>query len=100
MGRTELQTCELCELPISMSGVFRRQINAVHGIVITLGYSKGGWGSRNNDIDFSGEVCQECYDLLWEAHKDIRRLLKDRRGINSPVKGFDGTEKLNSRRLA
>jgi hypothetical protein len=44
------------------------------GLVITMGYSKNGWGNRRNMVNWSGELCPSCYYTLgpgvgeiWEA---------------------------------
>ena len=34
------------------------------GLVVTFGYSPGGWGQRQNLVNWSGEVCDHCYRLL------------------------------------
>ena len=36
------------------------------GLVVTMGYSKNGWGNRRDMINWSGEVCQKCFESLGE----------------------------------
>lgn len=72
MARATLELCDLCLVPLSgqYPGKGSRHVKAKNGLVVTVGYSEGGWGRRRNAIDFSGEVCLTCYDAVmkqaWE----------------------------------
>lgn len=51
-----------------------------HGLCITIGHSAGGWGHRENILNWSGEVCGGCYArlgtdiaLAWKADLRILR---------------------------
>lgn len=54
-----------------------------YGVTWTFGYSKGGWGSREDKPCFTGEICEACYgefNILSSAFN--KALLFNRTGIN------------------
>jgi len=62
MGKISVETCDLC-------GSVMTEKN---GLVIQVGYSKGGWGQRRNWLNWSGEVCPECFELARVQTKTLR----------------------------
>lgn len=96
MGRTELKTCDICGIPLSMEGEFGRQIRSYNGLEVTIGGSRGGWGHRENYVHFSGEVCQECFDAIRQHERAINNEIKKRIGTRTPKKGFTGQEQPES----
>jgi hypothetical protein len=74
MGAYTLHTCSICDAPIQVNGGFThgspgsnpqkayRRLEAVH---LDMGYSRGGWGRRQQWLTFSsGCVCGECFDQI------------------------------------
>ena len=61
--RYEVQTCARCDHPIRVSRNLDGKVptRPMHGIVVTLGYSEGGWGYRRNWLDYGKEVCDVCF---------------------------------------
>ena len=43
----------------------------VLGLTVTVGYSVGGWGHRKNLVDFSGEVCQPCFEGIGPTMAEV-----------------------------
>jgi len=37
------------------------------GVVVCLGYSRKGWGRRCNAMNWTGEVCKDCFEKFEEA---------------------------------
>lgn len=50
--------CDVCKEPLEGRNKM--------GLVVTIGYSQGGWGHRRNIVNFSGEVCRPCHLALGE----------------------------------
>jgi len=67
--------CDICEVQLT-------PLNKM-GLKVTFGYSRGGWGKRQNHVDFTGEVCEPCYKELGEqmAHEwnFVYRGMKERK---------------------
>jgi hypothetical protein len=51
-----------------------------HGLVITLGFSNGGWGYRQNAVDFSGEVCALCRTEAQKVFDYCQTVIRNFRG--------------------
>lgn len=58
-----------------------------HGLVVVVGHSPNGWGSRRNLLNHSSEVCEDCYQALgvnvttvWERWRADRAALRTVRG--------------------
>lgn len=67
MSTHELFCCPICEEPISITnrnGKVEKRYKPASGIVVMLGYSHGGWGSRENWIDYSNVICADCFATL------------------------------------
>lgn len=62
MGKISVETCDLC-------GSVMTEKN---GLTIEIGYSKGGWGQRRNWLNWSGEVCPECFDVARVQTRTFR----------------------------
>ena len=74
--KIEITCCDLCSKDISS---MRR-----HGIVLSFGHSRGGWGNRQTPVEFAGLVCQECFDQHMAMGRQALAWMKERKGINSP----------------
>ena len=61
--KVQVELCALCGADLSKS---RRD-----GLAVVVGGSTGGWGQRTNAIDFSDEVCHECYDTAMSVFKTL-----------------------------
>jgi hypothetical protein len=57
--RQETYLCDACGVDITERA--KRW-----GLVVTVGYSKGGWGHRENSVNWKGEVCRACYHVMGE----------------------------------
>jgi hypothetical protein len=68
MARTVIATCcGICGEPLKISdGGAARHLKRVEALRVEIGFSRGGWGRRDfgddAKIDFSEEVCGDCYD--------------------------------------
>lgn len=72
--------CDICEVILQIGG---QKIKDKFGITWTFGYSKGGWGSRQDKPSFTGEVCKDCYDEFLTLTENFNKsLLFRRKGIN------------------
>lgn len=83
--RYEVQTCARCDRPISCSDNLkdRMPLQPRMGLCITIGYSDGGWGQRRNHVDYSREVCQDCYNEALAVCQPVIEYLQrppERRG--------------------
>lgn len=83
MSRASLKLCDLCERPLEgyhpRLGI--RSLEPKQGLVVTIGYSDGGWGSRRNHINFSGEVCLDCYNaVMGDVEQMSQTITKLRQG--------------------
>lgn len=66
MGSQTLHTCPICGEPMFIAGDHAKKFKDRFGFVLTVGYSVGGWGHRQNHINFSDEICLDCYTALGE----------------------------------
>lgn len=68
MAQHTLHTCPLCDAPIKVcagwQGTVEKRYTGENGAKVELGYSVGGWGHRQNWADFSGEICDACFQEL------------------------------------
>lgn len=78
--KTEITLCDLCQRPLSGPNISRR----MHGTCITLGYSLGGWGSRQNHVEWSGEICEICYAEYETIAQAVKIWLQKRNGLRAP----------------
>lgn len=78
--KTEITLCDLCEAPIVGPGMAR----SMHGVCVMLGYSVGGWGSRKNFVEWSGEVCDVCFAEYETIARAFQLWLRKRDGIRAP----------------
>lgn len=64
MTQYTLHTCPICEQPIEVTkhGKVLDRRSRKEGCKIELGFSRGGWGFRQDWLNFSGEICGECFD--------------------------------------
>ncbi len=75
-----IMKCDICECILQIGG---EKIKNKFGITWTFGYSKGGWGSRENEPSFTGEVCEKCYNEFKSLTENFNKsLLFSRKGIN------------------
>lgn len=72
--------CDICEKVLSIAS---KKYSDIYGITWTFGYSKGGWGSRQDKPNFTGEVCKECYNYYMDLTDHFNKeLLFSRKGKN------------------
>ena len=74
--KKEFIFCDKCEKQIT-------KYSKKHGICIIAGYSKNGWGQRSNALNWSGEVCEECFE---HYEKCIKKFM-----IEFGAKNYKGT---------
>ena len=87
MGRVTIDTCALCGCPLSHwdgRNSTRKEYTRTEGLVIEIGFSRGGWGRRDLGsggikAKFSGEVCGECFDEAQTLLKPIDKFLRGER---------------------
>lgn len=78
--RTEIVHCDLCQKAVKGPGVSR----PVTGVVVDMGYSKGGWGYRQQHVKWRGEVCDTCYTEYETIARATALWLKKRNGVRAP----------------
>lgn len=78
--KTEIILCDLCQKPLKGLRISRQ----MHGACLTIGYSIGGWGSRKNHVEWSGEICETCYAEYETIAKAVQLWLQKRAGIRAP----------------
>lgn len=76
----EIKLCDLCRAALKGPGVARK-FNGVH---LTFGFSLGGWGYRQNDVDWVGEVCEKCYEEYKTIAIGVGIWLSKRSGVRAP----------------
>ena len=84
--KVEYRLCPVCDKVISIGDkiIFdKKDVHSLYGIQLVVGYSKGGWGSREESLNFSEEVCAECFAVLIKKASELVEILRDRAGINS-----------------
>lgn len=77
--------CPVCNKVVAIEGPTKKEkIEPVNGICWSdIGFSKGGWGSRENFIQsFSREVCISCFDQLSEKIVDLRNVYSSLKNSN------------------
>ena len=83
MGAHTLFTCTLCDAPIQMNANqgfvslnVERQYRRREAVHLDLGYSRGGWGRRQQWLTFSSEiVCGECFDQIEKLIKPLQEFI-------------------------
>lgn len=78
---TKIVQCDLCHRAISGPGVQEPK----YGAAIKLGHSIGGWGNHKELSEFSGEVCQKCYEEFMVIDTAVATWLKKREGTQAPT---------------
>jgi hypothetical protein len=71
-----IKCCDLCHAPIK---------GDKHGIVITLGRSLGGWGRREDLLNWSGEVCPKCHEEYSKIAAAAAVWIEKRGGCRAPT---------------
>jgi len=56
----------------------------MNGIGIHLGHSVGGWGNRQDSVDWIGEVCDTCYAEYLVIADAVNLWLSKRAGVRAP----------------
>lgn len=78
--KEEILKCAICEKILSIGMI---KYENKYGITWQFGYSKGGWGSRENKPQFEGEVCKECYGVFDKKSTEFNKsVLSERIGKN------------------
>lgn len=50
--KIQIELCAVCGADLARVGR--------HGVAVTIGHSRGGWGRRENSIEWLDEICKEC----------------------------------------
>lgn len=85
MATHTLHCCQICEQPVEITGgqyinVVEKRYTGKHAIVLTLGYSNGGWGHRQNWLE-TGEmscVCNDCFRQVEALSKPLVEFIRNR----------------------
>lgn len=72
----EIECCDLCHAPITREK---------HGVVITLGFSIGGFGRRQDHANWSGELCPKCNDEYTKIANAVTHWLDIRNESRIPT---------------
>lgn len=88
MASVTVQCCDLCKAPLAITDErqnpwgTKKSVQRAEGFLLTMGYSQGvgGWGRRQNAVNFSGVICGECFDAASEVYRAAERFLRDRGG--------------------
>ena len=60
--KTENLHCDYCGKTTTYMGVAKEPL---HGFVVELGYSKGGWGERRDFVsEHKVELCTDCFGIV------------------------------------
>ena len=78
--KTEIIHCDLCGKVVVADQINRPK----YGVTLTLGYSKGGWGRREDSVNWTGEVCEACFDEYQVIARAIAHWLTKRNGSRMP----------------
>jgi len=62
MGRREVKYCDACH----------REGDPHAGYTLTIGFSMGGWGYRQDAYNWRGEVCEACFQRLQQIEVAAR----------------------------
>lgn len=82
----KIQRCDICSCVLNIGG---EKVKTKYGVTWTFGYSRGGWGSREDKPAFSGEVCEDCYKVFDGLSSEFNKeLLFRRKGINKQNVGL------------
>lgn len=79
--KTEITLCDLCQSPLAGPGIARTK----HGAIIGMGHSNGGWGHRENSVQWSGEICETCYAEYTIIVGAVQLWLRKRKGVRAPT---------------
>lgn len=71
-----IECCDLCNAPLG---------DEKNGISIEFGRSIGGWGRRENPVQWQGEVCRKCYAEYETISKAVDGWLEKRHGSKKPT---------------
>lgn len=76
--RRHTEHCDFCDKLLKDSnGV---QVATKHGFTGTLGYSIGGWGSRQNFLKVeSVEICDECFQPVKKASEKLANIIEQQK---------------------
>ena len=75
MTQVTVELCSICE----------KVLEDKQGLAINVCYSDGGWGQSKDFMDFSGEVCNPCFDALMSHLNLIKIAYLSRKGVNRPT---------------
>lgn len=84
MAIVSMQCCAICDQALEgrdgRKGATREKVTVRRkdGLVVTVGWSRGGWGRRENAIDFSDEVCGDCFDKALELLQPALEFIQPR----------------------
>jgi hypothetical protein len=79
----EVTLCDLCESPVANGRNKLRTVDGA-GILMYQSVGCGGWGSRKDVINFSGEVCERCFSEFQVIIKAVEQWLQKRNGARTP----------------
>lgn len=90
MANVTIQCCDLCGTPLEHvdgreNGGWgaRTQHARKEGLCVEIGFSRGGWGRRETPLNFSGEVCGECFVAAEPVLRAVRDFIRNRGGRKS-----------------
>ena len=77
--------CGLCGQPLKAwhPSLGRGYLTRTEGLLVTVGYSRGGWGHRENLIDWHDEVCGDCFDAVMTEARALAAVMDERRGAKA-----------------
>lgn len=89
--KLEMEFCPICQTPLIMDG---KKVRDMCGLAIHINTSLGGWGRAYCTINFSEEVCDECFEAVKEKYLPLLQVFKERKGINKPNITVDKAHKM------
>ena len=73
--RTENIYCDYCKKMTTAEGVKKETL---HGSLVELGYSLGGWGNRRNFVNpHTVEICTDCFNSVKKKADELAQAIKD-----------------------
>ena len=79
--------CGLCGVPLSANHPRegKRKVGRTEGLAVEIGFSRGGWGHREDLVRFSDEVCGECFDSVMDKADELKDLIQQLKGDRGKV---------------
>lgn len=72
--KTENEQCDYCK---KVTTSFGKKKHDTDCLVLTIGYSRGGWGSRGDFINENPTLCTECYSIMEQQIATNSKIIRN-----------------------